>query len=392
MGEPYAEQLARKQSEVAQLLAPWPDLHWLPALASPESHFRNKAKLVVGGTVEAPTLGILDREFRGIDLRECGLYEPALTASFPPLAEFIARARLIPFDVPTGRGELKNIIVTAAPHGCLMIRFVLRSTESLPRIRKHLDWLLGELKSAVVVTVNLLPERKAVPEGNEEIVLTAQSALPMPLSGAKLYLRPQSFFQTNTAVAEGLYAQAREWAELAGARRVWDLYCGVGGFALNVAGPGREVLGVEISEQAVESARLAATELEGVTGDSTHPAAGSVRFMTGDANAAARAEGGSPDTLIVNPPRRGIGALTEWIEDSDAQWLIYSSCNAVTLAKDLAAMPSFQPVSARLFDMFPQTAHSETMVLARRVGIMQPFGSPMLLSSPSSKATWHPAV
>lgn len=378
MGVPYPAQLGAKEAHVRELLAPWPGLIWHAPFESVESGFRNKAKLVVGGSVAEPTLGILGPAGRGVDLSECGLYEPELAETFPLLAEFIARAGLTPFDVPTGRGELKNIIASVSPDGTLMIRFVLRSTESLVRIRKHLPWLRATLPRIAVATVNLLPERKAVPEGRKEILLTDQEVLPMRFGDVTLHLRPQSFFQTNTAVAAGLYTQAREWvnrlvdddeARAAGIRsrerghalELWDLYCGVGGFALHCAGPGRSVLGVEISEQAVESARLAARALH-----DAKPEAGTIRFLAGDANTAARAEGSAPDIAIVNPPRRGIGKLAEWIESSRIKHLIYSSCNPVSLAQDLAAMPGFEPHEARVFDMFPQTNHTETMVLASR--------------------------
>ena len=381
MGTPYAEQVAAKEARVRELLSPWPELRWLEPFTSKESGFRNKAKLVVGGTVTSPTLGILGAAGQGVDLRECGLYEPELAAIFPELDTFITRAGLTPFDVPTGRGELKNIIVSISPDDEFMIRFVLRSTESVVRIRKHLGWLQERIPTLTVATVNLLPERKAVPEGHEEIILTEQDVLPMRLDRVTLYLRPQSFFQTNTPVARGLYEQARTWGDgligddevpspssdiqddlgLETPLRLWDLYCGVGGFALHCAGPNREVFGVEISEQAIESAQLAARELR-----SSSPAVGPIRFIAGDANTAARQDGGAPDVVVVNPPRRGIGKLAEWIENSSAQHLIYSSCNPVTLAKDWAAMPGFAPREVRVFDMFPQTTHTETMVLASR--------------------------
>lgn len=393
MGTPYAEQVAAKEAHVRELLNPWPQLRWLAPFVSAESGFRNKAKLVVGGTVTSPTLGILGAAGQGVDLRECGLYEPSLAATFPTLAEFVTLARLTPFDVPTGRGELKNIITSVSPDGEFMVRFVLRSTESVVRIRKHLGWLHEHIPGLVVATVNLLPERKAVPEGHEEIVLTERDVLPMRLGRVSLYLRPQSFFQTNTPVARGLYEQARTWVDslvdddvreyersrslprtrtsaasntpantgLGAPLRLWDLYCGVGGFALHCAGPNREVFGVEISQQAIESAQLAARELW-----SAAPATGPIRFIAGDANVAARKTEGSPDVVVVNPPRRGIGQLAEWIEDSSARHLIYSSCNPVTLAKDLAAMPGFVPREVRVFDMFPQTNHTETMILASR--------------------------
>lgn len=357
MGSDYSVQLAQKNARVAKLFSDFPTLRWLPPMASAESHFRNKAKLVVGGTVSAPTLGILGPSGRGVDLQECGLYEPALAVSFEPLARFITRATLPPFDVATGRGELKNIIVTVSPAGELMVRFVLRSSESIVRIRKHLTWLLDALPQAVVVTANLLPERKAVPEGATEIVLTEAQHLPMRLTKATLNLRPQSFFQTNTAIAQGLYDQAAAWvASMEGPLHLWDLYCGVGGFALSCAGPDRSVLGVEISEQAIASAQtsVADSNLD-------------VRFLVGDALTAASHEEADPDLVIVNPPRRGIGDLADWLDRSPARNVIYSSCNADSLIRDLAQMPHFTPAEARVFDMFPQTNHAETMVLLERV-------------------------
>jgi 23S rRNA (uracil747-C5)-methyltransferase len=71
--------------------------------------------------------------------------------------------------------------------------------------------------------------------------------------------------------------------------------------------------------------------------------------------------------VVVNPPRRGLGErLDAWLEASGSPAILYSSCNAVTLARDIAALPSYRPVRARVFDMFPQTGHYETMVLLER--------------------------
>src|SRR5690625_4679132 len=106
MGQPYTEQLAGKQEHVATLLAEHCSLDWLPPQASPESGYRNKAKMVVGGTLEAPTLGILDTEGRGTDLRHCGIIAPGIRAAFDALTGFITTARLTPYDVPARRGEL----------------------------------------------------------------------------------------------------------------------------------------------------------------------------------------------------------------------------------------------------------------------------------------------
>ncbi|MBN9612143.1 MAG: methyltransferase domain-containing protein, partial [Actinobacteria bacterium] len=194
-----------------------------------------------------------------------------------------------------------------------------------------------------------------------------------------LHLLPQSFFQTNTAVAQELYAQVADWVDEAGPASVWDLYCGVGGFALHVAaggqdggsaqseggsprraaGSGRRTLGVEISPAAVASAERSARE-----------AGLDARFIAQDATAFALAASAEqlPELVIVNPPRRGIGAeLAGWIEGSGVADVVYSSCNPDSLAKDLAAMPAYRVRAARVFDMFPHTDHLEVAVLLERI-------------------------
>ncbi len=208
-----------------------------------------------------------------------------------------------------------------------------------------------------MVSANILPEHKAALEGDQEILLTEADTLTMRVNGIEMHLRQQSFFQTNTEVAAALYRQGREWVDEAAPSSVWDLYCGVGGFALHCAAPGREVVGIESSREAIVSAERSAAQ------------AGfdDVRFRAGDATAFALAAGRAPDLVIVNPPRRGIGAeLAGWLEASTVRQVVYSSCNAESLARDLAAMPSLRPVRGRVLDMFPQTSHYEVMVLLER--------------------------
>lgn len=368
MGTPYAAQLATKHRRCADTLAlPAPRVAWLEPFASPEAGFRNKAKLVVGGSPGAVTLGILDGTGHGVDLRECGLYEPGLAAMIPRLAAFIDDLRLEPYDVPARRGELKYLLVTHSPDGEAMLRFVLRSRRHLDLLRRRLPHLRAILPELAVVSVNLLPEHKAVVEGDVELLLTEQEHLPMRVNDVTLMLRPNSFFQTNTAVAAGLYRQGRDWVAETAPSSLVDLYCGVGGFALHCAGQAdgvqRDVVGIEVSEQAVQSARLGAAELR-----AAHPGLGPVHFRVGDATQVGDGSlGAGPDLVVVNPPRRGIGVdLTHWLERSGVRHLVYSSCNVDSLAADLARLRSFEALQARLFDMFPQTNHHEVMVLLER--------------------------
>ena len=355
MGRPYDEQLAGKQRHCEELLPA--GVEWLAPVASQEAGYRNKAKMVVAGTAEHPTLGILDAEGRGVDLRGCGVTGADLRATFDVLAAFVTRANLTPYDVPTRRGELKYLLLTGSPDGELMLRFVVRSQEPLTRLRKHLPWLLDALPRLRVVSVNLQPEHKAVLEGEHEIALTAATALRMRVGDVDLTLRPQSFFQTNTAVAAALYRQAKQWVAEVDPATVWDLYCGVGGFALHLADGRRDVTGIETSAEAVAAA------------ESSRDAAGltSVRFRSGDATTFALTAGDVPDLVVVNPPRRGIGPeLAGWLESSGVEHVLYSSCNAASLARDLADMPSLRARRGRVLDMFPQTDHYEVVVLLER--------------------------
>lgn len=375
----YPTQVLDKERHVAELLAAVPSastadagLTWLQAVSSAESGFRNKAKMVVSGTVGEPVLGILDRGGHGVDLTGCGLYPDALQASFAPLAAFVTRAGLEPYQVAgrgkraQQRGELKYLLVTLSPDGELMVRFVLRSQEAIARIRKHLPALQDELPALAVASANIQPAHAAVLEGDLEIPLTERTTLPMRIDDITLDLRPQSFFQTNTVVAAELYRQARTWVDEVGPSSLWDLYCGVGGFALHCAAAGRAVTGIEISAEAVAAASgTVGRLLDGAQADRFHD----VTFAAGDATAFAVGPDapGLPDMVIVNPPRRGIGPdLAQWLESSGIDHVLYSSCNATTLAKDLAAMPSLRPVQARLLDMFPQTSHYEVLVLLER--------------------------
>ena len=368
MGVPYAVQLADKHRRCELALADAaPDVVWLDPFASAESAFRNKAKLVVGGRTGAVTLGILDADAHGVDLRACGLHEQPLQRLIPHVAALVDEMGLEPYDVSARRGELKHVILTLSPAGTVMLRFVLRSRRHLALLESRLPMLLARLPDVAVVSVNLQPEHKAVLEGDTEIVLTSHDVLAMPVNGLTLNLRPNSFFQTNTAVAAGLYRQAQDWMREISPDAVLDLYCGVGGFALHAAQAGvRRVLGVEVSPDAVLSAERTARELRTV-----HPDAADVEFTVGDATDPGVLD---PDllrsgraTVVVNPPRRGIGPdLARWLEQSGAAHVIYSSCNVTSLARDLALLPSFVTRRARLFDMFPQTSHHEVIVLLER--------------------------
>ena len=355
---PYTQQLSQKQAHLQQLMASLQVANWLEPVISPPEKFRNKAKMVVSGSVERPLLGMLHRDGTPVDLCDCPLYPDSFTDVFAALRPFIARAGLTPYNVARRRGELKFILLTESRYsGELMLRFVLRSTTKLAQLKAALPELQRTLPQLAAISANIQPVPMAILEGDEEIPLTDNQALAEQLNDVPLWIRPQSFFQTNPEVAASLYATARRWVAELGVNSMWDLFCGVGGFGLHCATPDMQLTGIEISKEAIACAKRSA-ELMGLT---------RVNFAALDSTAFATGEGSVPELVVVNPPRRGIGAeLCDYLTRMAPPWILYSSCNAVTMATDLARLSDYRIVQVQLFDMFPHTAHYEVLTLLQR--------------------------
>lgn len=246
----------------------------------------------------------------------------------------IRRAQVPPYDVARRRGEIRYVVVTAAPDGSTMVQLVLRSEQALGRIREHLTRLLGPAPLVTSVWANIHPDHTTAITGPTDIHLAGERTLPITTGEATLHAGPRSFVQTNTAVAGELYRQAGRWIAAWAPRTVWDLYCGLGGFALHAAlactdtptsdvhsrGPracdtragvpvGHDpqhplplITGVETRADAVEGARRSAQDAG--LGER-------LRFLCADATTWAQRTAqadGPPDVLVVNPPRRGLGA------------------------------------------------------------------------------------
>lgn len=369
---PRARQVAAGEERVRELLAPHlgaePEQVWGPPILGADAGFRARGKMAVAGTAQDPVLGLPGQPLTA-DLSDCPLYPPGVEAVLEGVKALVRRAQVPPYDVARRRGELKNVLVTATPDGEHGIRLVLRSDRALDRIREHAPALLAAHPTIVALSANLHPEHTTQVEGPTEILLAGSGSIAVRTGDVTLRARPRSFLQTHTEVAGELYRQAARWvADLAAERstggpgpRVWDLYCGLGGFSLHIARalPEAQVTGVEVSAEAIEGAREAAAA-EGIA----------ARFLAEDATAWAlrEAEGaGAPDVVVVNPPRRGIGPeLAGFLERSGVRDVVYSSCRPASLAEDLARMPSLRVVAGRWVDMFPHTEHAEVVVRLRR--------------------------
>ncbi|EOV8480932.1 23S rRNA (uracil(747)-C(5))-methyltransferase RlmC [Klebsiella aerogenes] len=354
---PLTQQLADKMANLRELLAGQPVMTWLAPVSGPETAFRNKAKMVVSGSVERPLLGMLHRDGTPEDLTDCPLYPPSFAPVFAALKPFIARAGLTPYNVARKRGELKYLLLTESQQGGMMLRFVLRSADKLAQLRAALPLLQQQLPQLKVITANIQPVHMAIMEGEQEIFLSDQPALAENFNGVPLWIRPQSFFQTNPTVARQLYATARDWVRALPVNHMWDLFCGVGGFGLHCATPQMRLTGIEIAPEAIACAKQSAAQL-GLS---------NLHFQALDSTQFATHEDDIPQLVLVNPPRRGIGAeLCDYLSRMAPPYIIYSSCNARTMAADIDRLQGYRVERVQLFDMFPHTAHYEVLTLLFR--------------------------
>jgi 23S rRNA (uracil1939-C5)-methyltransferase len=198
--------------------------------------------------------------------------------------------------------------------------------------------------------------------GGDTVLLSGAPQLREQIGGLEFLVSPEAFFQTNTEMAEQLYALAAEMAQLRGHERVFDLFSGIGTIGLTLAARAREVVGVEIVESAVADAIENARRNDVLN----------ARFYAGDIRLAMRdlvAEAGKPDVVVIDPPRAGLSQkVVRRIVEAQPSRIVYVSCNPTTLAPNAAQMveAGYRLVRVRPVDMFPQTPHIESVALLER--------------------------
>ena len=185
------------------------------------------------------------------------------------------------------------------------------------------------------------------------------------LCGVPVRLGPLSFYQVNTLAAERLYGIAAEYAQLEPDDVLLDLYCGMGTIGLSMANHCRELIGVEIIPEAIDSAKANAARM----GDAV---AAKSRFFCADAGeAAARlaAEGLRPDVIMLDPPRKGCDETTlSAVVQMSPRRVVYVSCNPSTAARDAAwlGQHGYRAEKVQPVDLFPRTKHVEAIVSLQR--------------------------
>ncbi len=378
LAKPVSDQLKRKETILRDALAAVSTVPYLalPSVSGKLQGFRNKAKMVVTGTVEDPIIGLLgvDKDEKGREILDCPVHHPRLNQVLHELKKFIPLAKIEPYLIATQKGELKGIICFHSEHSDEMyIRFVTRSKESFSRIEKHAKALLAACPFITSISGNVQPIPHAILEGPEEVVLAGKGSVTHrlalrrdPSTGSSkgmetldLELAPRAFVQTNQEIAEHLYQTAAAWVKEIKTEKFCELFCGQGAFSFFAKDSIKQGLGIELNSDAVVAAKSTAQKLK----------ADHLKFIAADAGSVeAELIAFAPDVILVNPPRKGLGAARDFLKNCTASWLIYSSCSYQSLAQDLAVLPDYEIVKLQIFDMFPHTDHFETLVLLRSKG------------------------
>ena len=261
-----------------------------------------------------------------------------------------------------GRARLRNLVVREGRHtGKLQIRIVTTEGElEAGAMAVALSAALGEDLCGVLWTrTRSLAETTA---GGETELVWGEAELPERLGELDLRISSEAFFQTNTEMAELLYAIVVEYAALEGWERVYDLYSGIGTIALTLAPRAGELWGIELIEPAVADAIAGARRNE-IT---------NIHFFAGDTRTALPEllqRAGRPDVLVVDPPRAGLSKkVVHRIIDASPKRIVYVSCNPTTLAPNAAELveAGWTLKRVRPVDMFPQTHHIECVALFER--------------------------
>jgi 23S rRNA (uracil1939-C5)-methyltransferase len=365
----YERQLEAKQAQVRDALRRLGRLEGfeLEPIVPAQSQWRYRNKLEYSfGTDDGGRLvcglhapGRFDR-IEPLD--DCLLASPAGDRVRREALDWCRAEGLAAYDRRARSGLLRNLVVREGRRtGQLQGRLVTSPARAAERPPLRGEALAGALRcdSLLWTETDSMAETTA---GGRTRALAGPPQLEEEIGGLRLAISPEAFFQTNTEMAERLYALAFEYAGLRGFERVFDLYCGIGTLGLTMSRKAAEVWGLEIIEAAVADAidNAARNEI-----DNARFFAGDVRLALGELVARA----GRPDVLVVDPPRAGVSKkVLRRIVEAAPERIVYVSCNPTTLAPNAAqlAAAGWALRRVRAVDMFPQTPHIECVALLER--------------------------
>ena len=319
-------------------------------------HYRNKSIYPISPAGEVGFYRA--RSHQVVHVEHCLIQKPEADALAQAVRDYIARFQVEPYNEATGRGLLRHLYVRTSCRGeslaCLLV-----NGSRLPHEQELVDMLRAAAPGVCGVVLGENTRRGNAILGDRYRTLWGRDYLTDTLCGLELRLSVPSFYQVNHDQAQRLYEKALEYAGLTGRELAVDLYCGAGTITQVLARRARHVIGGEIVPEAIRDAEDSARR-NGVE---------NVEFLCGDASRLAaelRQRGLRPDVICVDPPRKGLAPdVVEAAASMEPERIVYVSCDPATLARDVArfAPLGYRPVRACAVDLFPGTAHVETVCL-----------------------------
>ena len=371
----YAAELRAKQESVLDAFRRIGGLEVpvLDILPSPEvDRYRNKVQFPVGVDKNCvPCIGFYaGRTHRIVPCPDCKLQPGVLNDIGNALCRFFAENGIQPYNEETGRGLVRHIFLRRGAHSGQIMVCLVCTRPNLPHADALCTRLREQFADIATILLNVNSKNTNVILGTETHTLYGPGYIEDTLCGVPVQLGPLSFYQVNTLAAERLYGIAAQYAQLTPDDLLLDLYCGMGTIGLSMVDHCRELVGVEIVPEAIESAKANAARM----GDAV--AAKSCFFCADAGQAATRlaAEGLHPDVVMLDPPRKGCDEATlSAVVRMAPRRVVYVSCNPATAARDAAWLEQngYHAEKVQPVDLFPRTKHCETVCLLSKLNAKQ---------------------
>lgn len=361
----YEEELRAKRQRVQDALTRVGGVSLeLPQVLMAENplRYRNKVQFPVAQEKRGLAVGYYRaRSHDVLDVDDCLLQPETVTTLRRAFKGWMERYRVPAYDEGTCQGLIRHLYVRTNQAGEALCCVVANGTR-LPHAPELVQALRQAAPALAGLVLNTNTKDTNVILGPNYRTIWGRDFLEERLCGMTFRLSVPSFFQINRAQTERLYAQALEFAGLTGRETVLDLYCGIGTISLALAQRAGQVIGAEIVPEAVQDAQANAARNQ----------VPNARFLCGDAGEAAfqlAAEGVRPQVICVDPPRKGLAPeVPEILASMAPERIVYVSCDPATLARDVKRFGElgYPAVKAQAVDLFPRTAHVETVVLLGR--------------------------
>lgn len=363
MEKPYQKQLKEKQKQVAELLKPFCRVEPIVGMDQPY-HYRNKVNAAFTHNRKGnPISGVYEEgTHRVVPVESCFLEDERADAVIGDIRGLLKSFKIKVYDEDTGYGLLRHVMVRVGHKSGEMMVVLVLSSPVLPS-KNHFVKELRKLHPEITtIILNVNERRTSMVLGARNIVLYGKGFMEDTLCDKVFRISSNSFYQVNSAQTEILYKEAIEMAALTGRETVLDAYCGIGTIGIIASDRAKEVLGVELNQDAVRDAARNA-RCNNVK---------NIQFYGQDAGefmGQLAEQGAAVDVVFMDPPRSGsdeafLSALCRLAPSR----VVYISCNPETLARDLKYLTKqgYRVKRAVPVDMFPQCVHCEVCVELRR--------------------------